>query len=619
MRKLTKYLRPYWWKIILVIIFVALSAYLNLEIPRYMGKISSEISYFVETSMVQGLVAGTAQYDAAYQTMVDTIRGYGIKMLIITLIGLFVSVMVPFLNTHIATSFGRDLRNAVFARTQDLSLHEYNRVGAAGLLTRLTSDIDNVKALIQFATRVIIQGPAFIIISIIQITRFQARATYFWLLVGGLIIIGITMGVIFYQVVPKFTVIQEKVDRVTLLLRQDLTGVRVIRAFNQEDRENKYFEEGNASLANEILVTNRIISFLNPIINIVFNVMTVAIYLVAFSFISQREPAALSVFGESVAVSQYVSMIMMAFLMITMLFFSVPRAQASAKRINEVLDAPISIEDPENPMVPFADTRGLVEFDKVSFQFPDANKPTLIDINFKVHPGETMAIIGTTGSGKSSIINLIPRFYDASTGLVSIDGQDVRAFSLRELREKIGFVPQTALLFSGTIASNLKMGKEDATEEEMWEALEIAQAADFVRELPEQLDAPVGRGGNNFSGGQKQRLSIARALIKKPEVYIFDDSFSALDFKTDIRLRSALSKTTKESAVIIVGQRVSSILDADEILVLDNGVIAGQGTHDYLIQNCEVYQEIVNSQLDEDEIERAHAMKGELGIEGGNN
>lgn len=613
MFKLFKYVKKIWWQFLLVFIFVAVSSYLQLQIPAYMGDISKELSLFNQKIIIDPNI-----YDVAHQEMMSNIWKLGIEMLLYTVAGLLVSIMVPFFNTLAATTFGREIRKAIFKKTQDLSLDDYNKIGAAGLLTRLTSDTNNVKMLVQMGSRIIIQSPIMIVIAIIQVSDLKASSSYFWLLVIGLLIIGVTMGIIFSKVVPKFTLIQERVDKTTLLFRQDLTGVRVVRAFNQEDRENKYFDEASRNLADTIIETGHTISFLNPSINIVFNVMTVAIYIVAFAVLNGKTLDGLDVFAESVAVSQYVSMIMMSFLMMAMLFFQLPRAQASARRINEVLDMPSSMVSPENPMVPLADHYGHIEFQNVSFQFPDATKPTLIDINFDVKPGQTLAIIGTTGSGKSSIINLIPRFYDVSTGSVIIDGQDVRAYDLLDLRDKVGFVPQTATLFSGTIASNLKFGKPDATEEDMWEALEIAQAADFVKELPLQLEAPVARSGKNFSGGQKQRLAIARALIKKPEIYIFDDSFSALDFKTDIRLRSALKKITSESAVVIVGQRVSSIMDADEILVLDNGAIVGQGTHDELIKTSAVYQEIVLSQLDADEIEKTHALRSEIISEGGN-
>lgn len=613
MFKLFKYVKKIWWQFLLVFIFVAVSSYLQLQIPAYMGDISKELTLFN-----QKIITDPNIYDVAHQEMMSNIWKLGIEMLLYTVAGLLVSIMVPFFNTLAATTFGREIRKAIFKKTQDLSLDDYNKIGAAGLLTRLTSDTNNVKMLVQMGSRIIIQSPIMIVIAIIQVSDLKASSSYFWLLVIGLLIIGVTMGIIFSKVVPKFTLIQERVDKTTLLFRQDLTGVRVVRAFNQEDRENKYFDEASRNLADTIIETGHTISFLNPSINIVFNVMTVAIYIVAFAVLNGKTLDGLDVFAESVAVSQYVSMIMMSFLMMAMLFFQLPRAQASARRINEVLDMPSSMVSPENPMVPLADHYGHIEFQNVSFQFPDATKPTLIDINFDVKPGQTIAIIGTTGSGKSSIINLIPRFYDVSTGSVIIDGQDVRAYDLLDLRDKVGFVPQTATLFSGTIASNLKFGKPDATEEDMWEALEIAQAADFVKELPLQLEAPVARSGKNFSGGQKQRLAIARALIKKPEIYIFDDSFSALDFKTDIRLRSALKKITSESAVVIVGQRVSSIMDADEILVLDNGAIVGQGTHDELIKTSAVYQEIVLSQLDADEIEKTHALRSEIISEGGN-
>ncbi|MCH3976941.1 MAG: ABC transporter ATP-binding protein/permease [Bacilli bacterium] len=605
MFKILKFLAPMWWRIIIVVALVAGQAYLQLLIPDYMQRISEQMYAFQNGSITRSV-------------MVDNIWHYGLIMIAITFGFMIIAVLAPFFNTRVATEFGANLRSNIFKHVQEVSLHEYQKFGTASLLTRIVSDVRNVQDVVQMGIRIIIQSPMILIIAIIKVIPLNVG--YLWLIGAGVPIILLAIGIIFHLAIPLFSEIQERLERVTLLLRQDLTGVRVVRAFNQQERENKFFDKANHAMTDTIAKVGRTMSFLGPVVMIVMNVMFVAVFLVSFFVIDKQviSESTMNGFASSISVSMYVSQIMMSMLMLAVLFIMVPRASASATRINSVLVIKNSITNPINPKDSAPEVKGLVEFEHVTFQFPDSQEPTLVDVNFVVPAGTTTAIIGSTGSGKSSIINLIPRFYDISGGSLKIDGVDVREYNIEVLRDKIGFVPQQALLFSGSIRSNLLFGNSHATDEDIWRAIEVAQAEHFVKEKPEGLDSEVAQGGKNFSGGQKQRLAIARALVKKPEIYIFDDSFSALDFKTDIRLRSALKNYTENSAVIIVGQRVSSIMDADQIVVLDDGKVVGIGKHNALLRKCKVYQEIVASQLDPDEVEKTKSMTQDLlAAEGG--
>jgi ATP-binding cassette subfamily B protein len=605
MFKILKFLAPMWWRIIIVVALVAGQAYLQLLIPDYMQRISEQMYAFQNGSITRSV-------------MVDNIWHYGLIMIAITFGFMIIAVLAPFFNTRVATEFGANLRSNIFKHVQEVSLHEYQKFGTASLLTRIVSDVRNVQDVVQMGIRIIIQSPMILIIAIIKVIPLNVG--YLWLIGAGVPIILLAIGIIFHLAIPLFSEIQERLERVTLLLRQDLTGVRVVRAFNQQERENKFFDKANHAMTDTIAKVGRTMSFLGPVVMIVMNVMFVAVFLVSFFVIDKQviSESTMNGFASSISVSMYVSQIMMSMLMLAVLFIMVPRASASATRINSVLVIKNSITNPINPKNSAPEVKGLVEFEHVTFQFPDSQEPTLVDVNFVVPAGTTTAIIGSTGSGKSSIINLIPRFYDISGGSLKIDGVDVREYNIEVLRDKIGFVPQQALLFSGSIRSNLLFGNSHATDEDIWRAIEVAQAEHFVKEKPEGLDSEVAQGGKNFSGGQKQRLAIARALVKKPEIYIFDDSFSALDFKTDIRLRSALKNYTENSAVIIVGQRVSSIMDADQIVVLDDGKVVGIGKHNALLRKCKVYQEIVASQLDPDEVEKTKSMTQDLlAAEGG--
>lgn len=606
MFKILRYLRPMWWRLLLVFLLVAGQAYLQLMIPDYMQRITNDMLLNQSGALSQSEMMSNIWHD-------------GIIMLIISLAFMVLAIVTPLLNTGIATEFGANMRSKIFSHVQEVSLHEYQKFGTAGLLTRIVSDVRNVQDVVQMGTRIVIQSPMILIIAIFKIIPRNPR--YIWILGAGVPVILIMIALIFHFAMPLFTQIQTRLEKVTLLLRQDLTGVRVVRAFNQQERENHYFDAANKAMTNTIAKVGRTMSFLGPVITIVMNFMFILVFIVSFYLLNgvAMSDTAFSAFSDSISVSQYISQIMMSLLMLAVLFIMVPRGSASAKRILEALNLKNTINEPTNPTdVPTLS--GTVEFDNVTFQFPDSKEPTLYDLSFRVTPGTTTAIIGSTGSGKSSVINLIPRFYDVSGGKILVDGKDVRDYNTGILRQKIGFVPQQALLFSGTVRSNMLFGNQNASEEEIITALKIAQAEHFVLEKDEGLDTVVAQGGKNFSGGQKQRLAIARALVKQPEIYVFDDSFSALDFKTDIRLRSALKSYTQQSAVIIVGQRVSSIMDADQIIVLDDGRMVGKGTHNQLLHSCQVYQEIVYSQLDPEEVRRTKEIKQQiLKTEGGEN
>lgn len=621
MIKLFRFIGKQWWQVVLVVVLVFIHSYLSLELPQYTGKITQ---YITEA-------AGTPEGIQSAK-----IWEYGFTMLGISLIVFVLMVIVMAINVHISSMFANRLRHAIFTHTQEVSLNEFQKFGTASLLTRITVDVRNVKNMLQFGARLLIMSPTILIVAIIRVIPINPR--YIFIVALGIPVLLIVLITILIKAGPLFTAIQKKIDRVTLLMREGLTGVRVVRAFNQEKRENKYFDQANKDMTDTTVKAVRTTSFLGPTINIVMNVTFVAVYIVAFALLNNQLIVTaddglrvMNSFSEAVVISQYVMQIMMSLVMLGFLFVMLPQASASAKRINEILDTKNTILDPINPIVD-TKTTGVVEFRDVTFKFPDADVPTLCKITFKTTPGTVTAIIGSTGSGKSSIINLIPRFYDVTEGELLVDGINVKDYTQNNLREKIGFVPQQALLFSGTIRDNLLFGNAAADNKQLDVALEIAQAKNFVMKLNKDesldqeaalslaLEAKVAQGGRNFSGGQKQRLSIARALVKKPEIYIFDDSFSALDFKTDIRLRSALKNYTKESSVIIVAQRVSSIMDADQIIVLDDGKIAGIGKHNKLLEDCAVYQEIVNSQLDPEEVEKTKLMRQQiLAGEGGNN
>jgi ATP-binding cassette subfamily B protein len=520
---------------------------------------------------------------------------YGSYMLLVAAGSSACSIVGSFLSARVAVGFGRDLRSKVFTRVESYSLHEFDKIGTASLITRTTNDITQIQTVLVMMLRFIIYAPIMCVGGIIMAVSKDKELTLILAVVVPLLLAVI--GTLASIVVPLFKALQKKLDRVNLVLRENLTGIRVIRAFNRLDIERKRFVEANKDLTDTSIRVNKIMAAMQPLLMVFMNITSVAI----IWFAGLRINANKMELGDMMAFLQYAMQIMFAFIMVSVMYVMVPRAQASAMRINEVLDMQPEITDPAGAQSVGA-KRGVVEFEDVTFSYPGAEQPAISHVTFEAKPGEVTAIIGGTGSGKSTLISLIPRFYDVDSGRILVDGVDVRELAQKELRQKIGFVPQTAVLFTGTIAENIRYGKKDATDEEVRHAAQVAQASEFINEMKNGYDSEISQGGTNVSGGQKQRLSIARALVRKPEIYIFDDSFSALDFKTDARLRAALRKETSESTVIIVAQRVSTVMDADRIIVLDEGKVVGMGSHRQLLSNCEVYREIVSSQLSEEEI-----------------
>jgi ATP-binding cassette subfamily B protein len=525
----------------------------------------------------------------------DYILRIGGFMLLVAAVSGICSILAALCSSLSATGFGRDLRTTLFSRVTSYSLNEFDKLGTATLITRTTNDINQVQQVLLLIMRMMITAPIMAIGGIIM--AVSKDATLSLVLVVSIPLLALAIAVVFTRAFPLFRAMQKKIDKVNLVLREGLTGIRVIRAFNRVDYEKERFNDANLDLTNISIKVNRTVAVLWPIMMILLNFTVIAI----IWFGAVRINAGDMQVGDLMAFIQYATQIMFSVLMLSFLFVMLPRAQASALRINEVLDMSPEINDPAQPESPRG-KRGVVEFKDVTFRYPGAEEPALCGVSFTANPGETVAIIGGTGSGKSTLVNLIPRFYDVDEGEILVDGVDVSEMSQEDLRSRIGFVPQVAVLFTGTVADNIKYGKDDATDEEVRQAAETAQALDFVSEMPEGFDSAISQGGTNVSGGQKQRLSIARALVRKPEVYIFDDSFSALDFKTDAKLRRALRRETADSTVIIVAQRVSTVLEADNIIVLDEGRIVGTGTHKELLRANEVYREIVASQLSEEEL-----------------
>lgn len=576
MKTTLKYYRPYILPIVLIIAFLFGQAMCELALPGYMSDIINN---------------GIVKQDMGY------IRHTGLIMIAVAAATVVCAIMGSLLASRAAARSSRDIRRALFRKVTAFSAAELNDFSTASLITRSTNDVQMVQQATVMILRLACFAPIMGIGAVIK--ALNTSVSLSWTIgIALLVILGI-MTVSFFLVLPKFQVLQTKLDKLNLLMKERLSGVLVIRAFNTEKSEEKRFDIANRDLTKINMFTNKAMSFMMPMLMFVMNGVSILIVWAGAHLVNDGS----LMIGDMLAYLQYAMHVIMSFLFITMMFIMIPRAIVSAKRIGEVLDVEPSIEDQEMPET-VEDHRGVVEFDHVSFSYPDAEKEVLEDISFTARPGRTTAIIGGTGSGKSTLISLIPRFYDATEGSVRVDGKDVRDITQHELRDQIGYVPQKGLLFSGTIASNLQYGKEDATEAEMLEAAETAQAMDFIREKEHGLDEEVAQGGTNVSGGQKQRLSIARALVKKPKIYIFDDSFSALDFKTDKALREALKEKVGDSTIIIVAQRINTIIDADQILVLDEGRLAGKGTHDELMQTCDVYREIALSQLSEEELER---------------
>jgi ATP-binding cassette subfamily B protein len=574
MLKLLKHLKPFIGYVVLVVIFLVGQSMLDLYLPTLMSDVVNN-----------GMMKGNFAY----------IWQYGFYMLIVALISGAASISVAYFSSRVAVGLGQNLRDMVFTRVESYSLNEIDKIGTASLITRTTNDITQIQTVLVMAMRFIIYSPIMCVGGIIMALSKDKQLSIVLAVVLPAIVVFIL--IVARLVVPLFKTLQKRLDKVNLVLRENLTGIRVIRAFNRLRKERKRFDTANGELTDMSIRVNKIMAVMQPIMMLFMYGTTLAIIWFGGLRISTGNLG----IGDMMAFLQYAMQIMFSIIMVAMIFIMIPRAEASAVRVNEVLDLKPEITDKQNPVME-TDQKGFVEFKDVTFYYPGAQLPALSHVSFVAHPGETTAIIGGTGSGKSSLINLIPRFYDAQEGSVLVDGIDVRDYDQQALRKKIGFVPQSAILFSGTVAENIRYGKEDATDEEVEHAAKTAQALDFIGEMPDGFASPVAQGGTNVSGGQKQRLSIARALVSRPEIYIFDDSFSALDFKTDAALRKALKKETMDSTVIIVAQRVSTIMDADRIIVLDEGGIAGIGTHRELLKTNKIYYEIVSSQLSEEEI-----------------
>ena len=522
----------------------------------------------------------------------------GLKMLGLALLGMVASITVGFLAARVAASTGRDLRSGVFTKVIGFSNTEFDKFSTASLITRSTNDIQQIQTLTVMLLRIVLYAPVQAIGGIIKV--FHTNVDMIWIIGLGVALVFMIVIVLFIVAMPRFKRLQTLVDRLNLVMREILTGLPVIRAFSKERHEEERFDKANRDLMKTNLFVNRAMTFMMPLMMLVMNGITV---LIVWSGAAGIDKGQMQV-GDMMAFIQYTMQIIMSFLMICMISIMLPRAAVAAERVDEILTSETVIDDPEEPKHLLENSKGEVEFEHVSFRYPGAEHDVLHDLNFVAKPGQTTAIIGSTGCGKSTLINLIPRFYDVTEGTIRVDGLDVREMTQHDLRDRIGYVPQKGVLFSGTIASNILYGNPDGTEAEMKEAASIAQATEFIDEKPKKYESTIAQGGTNVSGGQKQRLSIARAIAKKPEIFIFDDSFSALDYKTDVVLRTALKEKTQDSTVIIVAQRISTILHAEQIIVLDEGKIAGIGTHKELLKSCEAYYQIASSQLSQEELRR---------------
>ena len=576
MNTLIKYYKPYVFLIILNLAFLFGQAMCELALPGYMSDIIND-----------GIVKGDMGF----------IRHTGLIMLIVAAGSALFAVAGSYTAARAAAGSSRDIRRSLFSKVIHFSAAELDDFSTASLITRSTNDVQMVQQATVMILRLACFAPMMGIGAVIR--ALQTSVSLSWTVGVALAVILCIMLMAFYLVLPRFKVLQKKLDRLNLIMKERLSGILVIRAFNTEASEEERFDMANKDLTKINMFVNRAMSFMMPALMFVMNAVSVLIIWAGAHLIEAQN----LMIGDMLAYLQYAMHVIMSFLYITMMFIMIPRAFVSGQRIGAVLDEKASIEDPSQPQH-ISRPEGLVEFRNVSFAYPDAEEKTLEKISFTAEPGKTTAIIGGTGSGKSTLVSLIPRFYDVTEGEILMDGIDIRDISQHELRNHIGYVPQKGMLFSGTIGSNLRYGREDADEADMQEAAETAQAITFINEKEARFEEEVAQGGTNVSGGQKQRLSIARALIRKPEVFIFDDSFSALDFSTDKALRNALGEKVGDSTIIIVAQRINTILDADQILVLDEGRMVGRGTHEELMQNCDVYREIALSQLSEEELER---------------
>ena len=567
-------------------------------------KIEEQMSEMPDTILDQAAVSfcRSAYKDLGMdmdQTQIHYLLKTGGQMAALALLGMAASIMVAFLASRVGASAGRDLRSGVFHKVVGFSNNEFNHFSTASLITRSTNDIQQIQMLIVMLLRMVLYAPILAIGGVLQVMKTNVSMS--WIIGLAVIIIAFVVLLLFLVVMPKFKVLQNLVDKLNLVTREILTGLPVIRAFSTEKHEEERFDDANRTLTKTNLFVNRAMTFMMPVMMLVMNGVSVLIVWTGAHGISDGQMQV----GDMMAFIQYTMQIIMGFLMLCMISIMLPRAAVAADRVEEVLKSETMIHDPKQEKHFPEDGKGVLTFDHVSFRYPGADEDVLEDITFTAKPGETTAIIGSTGSGKSTLVNLIPRFYDVTSGDITLDGVDIREVKQHELREKLGYVPQKGVLFSGDIASNIMFGNSHGSDDEMIEAAEIAQATEFIDTKPEKYKSPISQGGSNVSGGQKQRLSIARAIAKHPQVFIFDDSFSALDYKTDVTLRRALAERTSGSTVLIVAQRISTILHAEQIIVLDEGKVAGKGTHAELLKNCPVYREIAESQLSRKELEAA--------------
>ena len=573
MFKLFKFLKPYWWQVIILLLATALQVYTTLRLPALMADIINN-----------GIVPGNTNY----------IWMTGLRMIGIAVVSAGATLISSYFAARVGTSYARDIRRAVFTKVINFNLLDLKNFSTASLITRTTNDVNQVQMVTVMLLSIMLRAPLFLVISVIM--AMQIAPDMSWIIwIGAAAIIG-SATMIMALVMPKFKIFQELIDKLTLITRENLTGLKVVRAFDNEKLEKKKFVKNNDRLTKILIYIDKILELQNPLINIIFNGTTLLCTWVGISLLTKD----FAYLGNMMAFAQYVSHVMMAFLMMSMIFVTLPRANVSAHRINAVLKTTTKIKwNDKTNGVP--EKQASVEFRKVDFCYPEASEKVLDDVSFVARAGETTAFIGSTGSGKSTLINLVPRFYEATSGEVLVNGLPVKEYAKKDLIQRIGFVPQRGVLFAGSIKSNIKFGAPNASDEQMHKAARIAQAENFIEKLPEKYNAHIAQGGTNVSGGQKQRLSIARAICKNPDIFIFDDAFSALDMKTDAKLREALHEVTESAVVLIVAQRISTIKDADQILVLDDGHVVGKGKHLELLKSCKVYQEIVKSQLSDKE------------------
>lgn len=576
MRKVFKYLAPYWWQIILVIIFTYANVWGSLQLPTLMSNIVNQ---------------GILNNDQAY------IISTGLRMLLVAAVAATAAIVTGFLASRIATGFARKLRLATFEKIESFSLNEINKFSTASLITRSTNDIQQIQQVTFMVLRIAVQAPLMAIGAVFSALRTAPNMAWIMALATGVLLILVTS--IFCLVIPKFKIQQKLIDQLNLVARENLTGLRVIRAFNNEAIEERKFNKVNRSISKLGVWVNRVISLMQPGMTLIISFTMLGIIWIGAHLVVDGNLE----IGSMMAFMQYALQVITSFLMLIMIMVMLPRAQVSINRVNEILDTEVSIKEPAQPEAIDPEQRGIVEFRHVTFTYPGAESPVLNDINFIAKPGEVTAFIGSTGSGKSTLVNLIPRLYDVTSGQVLISGRDVRKLSHRDIVNALGFVPQKGILFSGTVESNIKYASSKISDQAMHDAAATAQA-DFVKDLEGGYHTHIAQGGSNVSGGQKQRLSIARALAKDPDILVFDDSFSALDYKTDAALRKELAEKEKDKTILIVAQRISTIRHANQIIVLDDGAVVGVGTHEQLLNSCDVYREIASSQFSEEEMKK---------------